>query len=202
VQEVRLDEVPELQDIAHQLQQLSILDIRIGEYERRGESTFFGVIVIRNGDQAVPWFVAPRADRDSVVGAIQTLLRGAARGRLDAITLFPSVAGFCETETAFQQTYREFLGITAPKAERPRRHKPRRPRVGPPSWNVDDLARWADQLKQTRMRWGWSQGELARRIGKTQAFVSQIERGVTPPTLETATSLSEALDLELPKVVQ
>ncbi len=54
------------------------------------------------------------------------------------------------------------------------------------------------RLKTLREAKGWSQAELARRAGVTQAYIAQLETGVrTNPTLKVAQRLARALRVPL-----
>lgn len=53
------------------------------------------------------------------------------------------------------------------------------------------------RISQKRKRRGWSQGELARRMGVFRERVSKWERGEHAPTLEDLVSLSRTLEVPL-----
>jgi transcriptional regulator with XRE-family HTH domain len=55
----------------------------------------------------------------------------------------------------------------------------------------------ADDVLDLRLEKGWSQSELARRIGTRQANISRIESGLANPTLKFLQKLAQALDTEL-----
>ena len=52
-------------------------------------------------------------------------------------------------------------------------------------------------LKKHRERKGLSQNKLAKQLGITQTFLSEIERGRKNPSLEQFFRLCEALDIRL-----
>ena len=52
-------------------------------------------------------------------------------------------------------------------------------------------------LKKHRERKGLSQNKLAKQLGITQTFLSEIERGRKNPSLEQFSRLCEALDIRL-----
>jgi transcriptional regulator with XRE-family HTH domain len=56
-------------------------------------------------------------------------------------------------------------------------------------------------IRQLRKAQGLSQEELAHRAEMHRTFVSQIERAVKSPTLETLDKIAKALDVPLTKIV-
>ena len=59
--------------------------------------------------------------------------------------------------------------------------------------------RFAELLRSHREGAGLSQEELADRAGLHRTFISQVERGLKSPSLNSLVSLSRALDLKLSK---
>jgi len=59
--------------------------------------------------------------------------------------------------------------------------------------------RFAELLRSHRERAGLSQEELADRAGLHRTFISQVERGLKSPSLNSLVSLAAALDLKLAK---
>jgi transcriptional regulator with XRE-family HTH domain len=59
---------------------------------------------------------------------------------------------------------------------------------------VLDIAADVVRLRTER---GWSQKELARRVGTRQANISRLENGLTNPTLKFLTKVAQALDTDL-----
>lgn len=55
----------------------------------------------------------------------------------------------------------------------------------------------ADEVLRLRMERGWTQEELAERVGTAQANVSRLENGLANPTLEFLQKLSDAFETEL-----
>jgi len=55
----------------------------------------------------------------------------------------------------------------------------------------------ADQMLALRLARGWSQAELARRVGTRQANISRLEAGLGNPTLNLLKRLAKAFDVEL-----
>lgn len=55
----------------------------------------------------------------------------------------------------------------------------------------------AENIIRLRMQRGWTQEELAQRMGTGQANISLLEHGLSNPTLETLRKLSEVFDVEL-----
>jgi transcriptional regulator with XRE-family HTH domain len=53
------------------------------------------------------------------------------------------------------------------------------------------------ELKQERLKRGWSQLELGRRVGLPQAHISAIETGKTVPRFDTLLDLVRVLDRDL-----
>jgi len=60
----------------------------------------------------------------------------------------------------------------------------------------------ASRVKASRMARGWSQEELAARIGKTPESISNIERAKQLPALDTLMDLARVLDLPTAKVIE
>lgn len=54
-----------------------------------------------------------------------------------------------------------------------------------------------DAILRARLDHGWSQAELAKRVGTKQANISRIEAGTTNPTLDLIHRLLEALDVNI-----
>lgn len=54
---------------------------------------------------------------------------------------------------------------------------------------------FADWLVRERVKRGWSQEQLAEKIGFSQAAVSRVESGETPATAKFANALAEAFDM-------
>ena len=57
-------------------------------------------------------------------------------------------------------------------------------------------------VSNRRFQLGLSQGELARRIGKTQASISKIEAGKQIPSLGMLSLLANALRLKMDEILQ
>ena len=55
----------------------------------------------------------------------------------------------------------------------------------------------ADEILRLRLERGWSQSELARRVGTKQANISRIEAGLGNPTFKFIQKVARALDTEL-----
>ncbi|OJA66663.1 hypothetical protein BGV70_14920 [Burkholderia ubonensis] len=51
-------------------------------------------------------------------------------------------------------------------------------------------------MAKLRLRKGWSQGQLAQKVGTTQAQISKIERGVQNVSIDTIEQLAIALEVE------
>jgi len=54
----------------------------------------------------------------------------------------------------------------------------------------------ADEILELRLERGWSQAELARRVGTRQANISRIENGLGNPTLKFLQKLAKAFGTE------
>jgi transcriptional regulator with XRE-family HTH domain len=54
----------------------------------------------------------------------------------------------------------------------------------------------ADQILRLRLKKGWSQAELARRVGTRQANISRLESGTSNPTAAFIHKVARALDAE------
>jgi transcriptional regulator with XRE-family HTH domain len=57
--------------------------------------------------------------------------------------------------------------------------------------------RLGNAVLRTRLKRGWTQSELARRVGTKQANISRIEAGLGNPTLELIRKVCEALGLDV-----
>ncbi len=55
----------------------------------------------------------------------------------------------------------------------------------------------AEDIIRLRVNRGWSQKELAKKLGTWQANVSRLEHGQANPTLQTLRKLSEVFEVEL-----
>lgn len=55
----------------------------------------------------------------------------------------------------------------------------------------------ADILLRARLAKGWTQTELARRVGSKQANISRLESGLGNPTLEFISRVAEMLGVEI-----
>ncbi len=56
---------------------------------------------------------------------------------------------------------------------------------------------FGDAILRARIEKGWSQTELARRVGTKQANISRIEAGLGNPTLSVVKKICEALEVEV-----
>jgi transcriptional regulator with XRE-family HTH domain len=65
-----------------------------------------------------------------------------------------------------------------------------------PGWDVPFKAAAGGRLRELRTERGWSQDELARRAGMSQATLSNIERGETQPFPATQRALAAALEMD------
>ena len=54
----------------------------------------------------------------------------------------------------------------------------------------------ADDILAARLARGWSQADLAERVGTRQANISRLESGLANPTLKFLQKLAEAIDAE------
>lgn len=55
---------------------------------------------------------------------------------------------------------------------------------------------FGDAVLRARLEKGWTQTELARRVGTKQANISRIEAGLANPTLELVHKVCKVLDLQ------
>ncbi|OGO03708.1 MAG: transcriptional regulator [Chloroflexi bacterium RBG_13_53_26] len=60
----------------------------------------------------------------------------------------------------------------------------------------------ASTIIKLRLSKGWSQEELARRMGTKQSAVARLESGTSLPSLSTAKRVAEALNAELDVVIR
>ncbi len=59
-----------------------------------------------------------------------------------------------------------------------------------------------DRLREERKRAGLSQRELARRLGMSASMISQLEKGVSKPSVGTLYAIVTELDLSLDRVIR
>lgn len=59
----------------------------------------------------------------------------------------------------------------------------------------------ADWVRKERTKEGWSQSDLADRMGKVRAMVNKIERAGTDPTLDTLAALAKAFGKPLKEIL-
>jgi transcriptional regulator with XRE-family HTH domain len=52
-------------------------------------------------------------------------------------------------------------------------------------------------LKEWREKVGWTQEQLAHRVGKSKSQISRYEKGLRDPTLSSAQHLADALDIRI-----
>jgi transcriptional regulator with XRE-family HTH domain len=61
--------------------------------------------------------------------------------------------------------------------------------------------RLAENMKRLRRERGWSQEELADRVGRHRTFISQIERATKSPTLDTLERIADAFGVKIGELV-
>ena len=71
-----------------------------------------------------------------------------------------------------------------------------------PAARLQAIRSWGASLAEARKALGMSQGELARRMGVDQAFISRLENGKANPTLATLTDAASCLGLSLQVTLQ
>ena len=59
----------------------------------------------------------------------------------------------------------------------------------------DEAEKLGQNLKRIRTEKGISQGDIARSLGVSRGFVSNLENGKTNPTLATITKIAEAIEV-------
>lgn len=59
------------------------------------------------------------------------------------------------------------------------------------------LRNLANHLRQSRLEKGWSQEELAERVGSDRTYISDMERGLRNPSLKTVARLAHALRVRI-----
>jgi transcriptional regulator with XRE-family HTH domain len=57
------------------------------------------------------------------------------------------------------------------------------------------MAEFGDRLKQSRLKKGWNQEQLAKETGLTQASISQFEKGVRLPPPKIINQLADILNV-------
>jgi transcriptional regulator with XRE-family HTH domain len=60
----------------------------------------------------------------------------------------------------------------------------------------------ADNVLRHRLEKGWSQSELAKRVGTKQSNISRLEDGISNPTLKFIAKLSDALDVNIAELMK
>lgn len=55
-------------------------------------------------------------------------------------------------------------------------------------------------MKENRERWGWSQGELARRLGVSRQTINAVETDKYDPSLPLALRMSKLFDIPVPEL--
>ncbi len=82
-----------------------------------------------------------------------------------------------------------------------RTEKERAPKVGT-SRSVESLLRVGVRIRDLRRSHGLTQEELAHRSNLTKGFISQLERDLTSPSLESLLEILEALDTDIVRFFQ
>jgi len=67
---------------------------------------------------------------------------------------------------------------------------------------VDDLDRIGEHLREERTKKGLSQRELARRLGLSASLISQLESGMSKPSVGTLYAIVTELDVSLDQVIR
>lgn len=63
------------------------------------------------------------------------------------------------------------------------------------------LMTFAEKIQRIRKKKGWSQGELAKRIGTSAPIVGRYERGEITPSIEVAAKIADALEVTLDHLI-
>lgn len=71
-----------------------------------------------------------------------------------------------------------------------------------PSSHDNTLDGIGDRLREERVRSGMSQRELARRLGLSASMISQIESGMSKPSVGTLYAIVTELDLSLDRIIR
>lgn len=66
--------------------------------------------------------------------------------------------------------------------------------MGPEKRATRNLSR---HLRELRLKLGWSQEELAERMGSDRTYISDMERGMRNPSLKTLARLASTLDVTI-----
>lgn len=66
---------------------------------------------------------------------------------------------------------------------------------------MDAGQRLAENVRRLRQQRGWSQEELAHRAKRHRTFISQIERKIKSPTLETVEHIAAAFGVQIGDLV-
>jgi len=81
------------------------------------------------------------------------------------------------------------------RAPRPRRRRPRG--VDPFSEGYEVVPDYAERVREAREKKGWSQEELAEKLGEKVSVIRRIEAGKMEPDVDLAKKLEKILEIEL-----
>ena len=203
----RLDELPELDDFALELTWAHIDDVFVRPVEVAGAVVGWTSIIIVCDDQGmfgprpVPWVLPVRETeaeaRDQARIVLEALLQ-ARRDVLvdvseDVVATPAEVRGIAELYGRVREEWTERRNDFVAHA-----HALERGRRVLAETIPEAVVAWGSDVKSTRKRWGWTQRELARRVGIDTPRLSKIENGkLDPPRLMTL-RLCRVLDLDPP----
>ena len=205
---MRIAQISELVDVQDDLAAMSVTEVviqSIVDGSKDPSIAWQSVVILATPDARffTPWVLAVRPSESDARLAVVELLRGLVEARRAAQQRAPAVDGWnavLTTQRAMRavDAWRQQPHDDAPPAVAPL------PPVGPPVPRYDEVeyAQWRADVRATREQRRLTQVELASKAGTTPSHISRIERDVRRPPLELAQAISDALDLQPPRVTE
>lgn len=212
---MRSVEVPELHAVRQRFVGLWIDDVTIRPVlASSGQSLGWMAVVIlyrpnrRGPEVPLTWTLGLRATEDDARAAVTALLKGLLKGQKRALSEYPS-SGVTHSHQYFVEE-----AVTGAVVEWQRRRWPAPPRThgggghpgarparqGPASV-PEHMKAWGQTVKATRMKWGWTQRELAEKIGIDPPRLSKLERGIWLAPDDVVASVCDVLDMNAPEPI-
>jgi DNA-binding XRE family transcriptional regulator len=203
----RLDELPELDDFALELTWAHVDDVFVRPVTVSATVVGWLSIVIVCDDQGmfgprpVPWILPLRTTEAEARDQARIVLEALLQARRDVLVGVPEDV---PPTPAVARAIAELYGRVREEWTERRNefvahaHALERGRRVLADTVPDAVVAWGAEVRSTRKRWGWTQRELARRVGIDTPRLSKIENGkLDPPRLMTL-RLCRALDLDPP----
>lgn len=203
----RLDEIPELDGFALELTWAHIDDVFVRPVEVASAVVGWASIIIVCDDQGmfgprpVPWILPVRSTEREARGQASIVLEALLQARRDVLVDVPAevvptpaeMCGIAELYGRVREEWMERRNDFVARAQALERGRRVLAETIP-----DAVVAWGADVRSTRRRWGWTQRELARRVGIDPPRLSKIENGkLDPPRLMTL-RLCRVLDLDPP----